>query len=107
MPNTPTASAGPILRGTPLGLDRPGDPPILRGTPPGFPGPLRGVPRTPGDRPVRRPAVFLDRDGTLVEEVPYLAKPPQTAAYLGKRALQGRRPQRRSGPYCGCPTLTS
>jgi len=24
-----------------------------------------------------RPAVFLDRDGTLVEEVPYLAELPQ------------------------------
>jgi histidinol phosphatase-like enzyme len=24
-----------------------------------------------------RPTVFLDRDGTLVEEVPYLAEPPQ------------------------------
>jgi hypothetical protein len=59
MPSTPTASPGLILRGTPSGF--PGPLPILRGTPAGFPGPLR------------RPAVFLDRDGTLVEEVPYLA----------------------------------
>ena len=56
---------------------------------------------------LRRPAVFLDRDGTLVEEVPYLAKPPQKAGYLGKRALQGCCPDGASGPYCGCPTLTS
>jgi histidinol phosphatase-like enzyme len=28
-------------------------------------------------------AVFLDRDGTLVEEVPYLAEPPRRAVYLG------------------------
>jgi histidinol phosphatase-like enzyme len=28
-------------------------------------------------------AVFLDRDGTLVEEVPYLTEPPQRASYLG------------------------
>ena len=28
-------------------------------------------------------AVFLDRDGTLVEEVPYLTEPPQRAVYLG------------------------
>jgi len=68
MPNTPTASAGPILRGTPPGLDRPRDP--------------EGVPRTPPAGPLRRPAVFLDRDGTLVEEVPYLHESPQGPLYL-------------------------
>jgi len=31
---------------------------------------------------LRRPAVFLDRDGTLVEEVPYLHESPQGPLYL-------------------------
>jgi histidinol phosphatase-like enzyme len=38
--------------------------------------------RGPEERQAR-PAVFLDRDGTLVEEVPYLTEPPQRAVYLG------------------------
>jgi histidinol phosphatase-like enzyme len=54
MRSIPTASTGPILRGTPLG----------------FPGPLRR-------------AVFLDRDGTLVEEVPYLHDPAEVALLPG------------------------
>jgi len=58
MPNTPTASAGPILR----------------------------VPRTPPAGPLRRPAVFLDRDGTLVEEVPYLHDPAELALLPGVAA---------------------
>jgi hypothetical protein len=60
MRSIPTASTGPILRGTPLG----------------FPGPLRR-------------AVFLDRDGTLVEEVPYLHDPAEVALLPG---VAGRRP---------------
>jgi D-glycero-D-manno-heptose 1,7-bisphosphate phosphatase len=59
MSSTPTASPSPILR------------PIHRGTPSGFPAPLR------------RPAVFLDRDGTLVEEVPYLHDPAALALLPG------------------------
>jgi D-glycero-D-manno-heptose 1,7-bisphosphate phosphatase len=55
MPSTPTASPGLILRGTSSG----------------FPGALR------------RPAVFLDRDGTLVEEVPYLHDPAALALLPG------------------------
>jgi hypothetical protein len=47
------------------------------------PGHLPGVPRT-----LRR-AVFLDRDGTLVEEVPYLHDPAEVALLPG---VAGRRP---------------
>jgi hypothetical protein len=53
-----------------------------------------------------RTAVFLDRDGTLVEEIPYLTKPPQMAVYLGKRAPQGRLHLMSPGGYCLRPTST-
>jgi D-glycero-D-manno-heptose 1,7-bisphosphate phosphatase len=36
---------------------------------------------------VSRPAVFLDRDGTLVEEVPYLHEPARVALLPGTAAL--------------------
>ena len=37
----------------------------------------------------RRPAVFLDRDGTLVEEVPYLHDPGRVVLLPGAAALGG------------------
>jgi histidinol-phosphate phosphatase family protein len=75
MPSTPTTSPGPILRrpshrGTPLGSPGPLRRPSHRGTPLGSPGPLRR-------------AVFLDRDGTLVEEVPCLHDPAEVALLPG------------------------
>jgi histidinol phosphatase-like enzyme len=43
-------------------------------------------------------AVFLDRDGTLVEEVPYLHESPQRAVYLGKHHFKEHRQLTGSGP---------
>ena len=41
------------------------------------------------ERQATRPAVFLDRDGTLVEEVPYLHEPARVALLPGVEALAG------------------
>jgi D-glycero-D-manno-heptose 1,7-bisphosphate phosphatase len=38
---------------------------------------------------VKRPAAFLDRDGTLIEEVNYLARPEQVAVLPGVRDALG------------------
>ena len=51
-------------------------------------------------------AVFLDRDGTLVEEVPYLTEPPQRAVYLGIWPQQVVLLLSASGQYCASPTWT-
>jgi D-glycero-D-manno-heptose 1,7-bisphosphate phosphatase len=40
-----------------------------------------------GERQATRPAVFLDRDGTLVEEVPYLHDPARVVLLGGVEAL--------------------
>ena len=42
-----------------------------------------------GERQASRPAVFLDRDGTLVEEVPYLHDPARVVLLGGVDALAG------------------
>ncbi|MDQ3322515.1 MAG: HAD family hydrolase, partial [Acidobacteriota bacterium] len=34
-------------------------------------------PKTKNQKPKTKPAVFLDRDGTLIEEANYLARPEQ------------------------------
>jgi D-glycero-D-manno-heptose 1,7-bisphosphate phosphatase len=45
--------------------------------------------RTPLTRDSLHPAVFLDRDGTLVEEVPYLHDPERVVLLAGAGALAG------------------
>jgi D-glycero-D-manno-heptose 1,7-bisphosphate phosphatase len=45
--------------------------------------------REKAERQPSRPAVFLDRDGTLVEEVPYLHDPGRVALLPGVAALGG------------------
>jgi D-glycero-D-manno-heptose 1,7-bisphosphate phosphatase len=42
-----------------------------------------------GERQARRPALFLDRDGTLVEEVPYLHDQARVVLLGGVEALAG------------------
>jgi D-glycero-D-manno-heptose 1,7-bisphosphate phosphatase len=45
--------------------------------------------REDAGRQATRPAVFLDRDGTLVEEVPYLHEPARVTLLPGAEALAG------------------
>ena len=45
--------------------------------------------REKAERQPSRPAVFLDRDGTLVEEVPYLHDPGRVVLLPGVAALGG------------------
>ena len=47
------------------------------------------MPTTPTPSPRSRPAVFLDRDGTLVEEVPYLHDPAEVALLPGVAGAAG------------------
>jgi hypothetical protein len=55
---------------------------------------------------VSRAAVFLDRDGTPVEEVRYLTEPPQRASYLGRYHTQEHRRLIDSCRHCASPTWT-
>ena len=48
-----------------------------------------GRAREDAGRQGTRPALFLDRDGTLVEEVPYLHEPARVALLPGVEALAG------------------
>jgi mannose-1-phosphate guanylyltransferase len=49
-------------------------------------------------QPLRRPAVFFDRDGTLIEDVPYLSRPERVRLKPG--AAEALRTLRESGYLC-------